>query len=268
MAYGRRYKGMSMIEGKPSLAGDLSQSPQFKEAVRAAVAEYAAELQVQAAAHGGAPSASSVAMAAATGGERNFAELLALAIAELNDQGSGRKRVAPEILAMRSKARERMGRLIMEARAAKAGPEYRVMTTMFLNERQIDPYQKDAANLPVPTEIVWSGVPNDGMLPLNKVASEIFDAYKESVGATPRVVQEQPAWITAGGLVVRGAAPARRMVANLENPLPGVYEEGPAPRDPDFADALAIKGPNDPRAKEVRILGSIAEPAKQNLVDA
>jgi hypothetical protein len=102
MAYGRRYKGMSMIEGKPSLAGDLSQSPQFKEAVRAAVAEYAAELQVQAAAHGGAPSASSVAMAAATGGERNFAELLALAIAELNDQGSGRKRVAPEILAMRA----------------------------------------------------------------------------------------------------------------------------------------------------------------------
>ena len=256
-----------MVE-KPSIAGDLSQSEQFKAAVRAAVAEYAAELQVQATARGDAPPSAPASAPAAGASERNFAELLALAIAELNDQGSGRKRVAPEILQARAKARERMGKLIMAARESKASPEYRVMTTMFLNERQVDPYQKDDRNLPVPTEIIWSGVPNDGMLPLNKVAQQIFDAYKESVGATPRVVQEQPAWITAGGLVVRGAAPARRMVATLDNPLPGVYEDSAQARDPDFADALSIKGPNDPRAKEVRILGSIAEPAKQNLVDA
>jgi hypothetical protein len=196
-----------------------------------------------------------------------FARQMAETIAELADQGTNRKRVAPEILARRAAAAERMDALIRKAQEEGKKAEYRVVSKVYLNERLIEPFRR-VDKKAVPQDIVWSGPPSDALRPLNAVADEIFQAYRESIGSTTKLASvtrrdangaigvapapdTRPHWITPGGLVVKGDAPARSVLAEPK----------------DFADDLTIQGTIDPNAPFVHILGTIAKPAQQNMAE-
>ncbi len=206
-------------------------------------------------------------------------EQLAMTMAELTDQGTSRKRVAPEILAERAKAHVRMVELLKSAhdRVRAAGladdpdeaqsrgmvPEYQVRVQMFLDNQLIQPYYVGTDKVARPTEIYWMGVPNDGMVPLNDIAHKIHEAYRESVGDKTKIDgkwsdSSAGYWVTAkNGLVVKGRGPVRQTVGGMESSVPDHLDRSPS------ASMLKVRAPIDPNASEVAILGTIAPRAKQ-----
>lgn len=137
-----------------------------------------------------------------------LAEGLAMAIAELNDQGSGRKRLAPDVVKKRRAAHERMTELIEEARATGARPMYAVMDIVVLDEQLIQPMWRTGQEVRR-TKIEWCEAPNGMMRPINDVAAAIYEAFQESIGGigpTPTANQR----ISQRGVVYvdgRSAAP-------------------------------------------------------------
>ena len=127
--------------------------------------------------------------AAPEGDAQSLFRQMALAIAEISDQGTNRKRVAPEVLAARAAAHERMVAAIMEAKRAheREGaerPKYRAIGKMYLNERFIEPFVVDpATKRPKPVEFRWSGVPNEVMRPINGPAEKIYKHFLSSIGS-------------------------------------------------------------------------------------
>jgi hypothetical protein len=198
----------------------------------------------------------------AAGGMKELAEQLALAIAEVSDQGTNRKRVAPEILAGRAKAYDKMIHLLTEARdrgdaarregndieAARWFPEYIVVAKTYLTDRVIEPWRRIDKDV-VPTEIVWRGIPNNALRPHNAIAHKLFEAFQGWVG-TEGLLRAESSFVTPGGVVIKGEAPAgsRLNIADEQRP----------------AD-LEVIGSNDPTAPYIRVLGTIADPARQNV---
>ena len=207
---------------------------------------------------------------ATTGAEYDAQKLfsqMALAIAEISDQGTNRKRVAPEILAQRTRSHALMIEAIIEAKRAhdergEERPKYRAIGKMYLNERFIEPFTQDpATKKPVPVELYWSGVPNEVMRPMNAVADGIFKHFRDSIGSVDKTQEQTALWISAGGLVIVGEGPARRAVGEMD-------ESGrPAPSLPAFDDDLSIPGQTDPTKPFVQVLGSVAPAARQNYAD-
>lgn len=248
-------------ETAPTTTVDTS-SPEFQAAVAAATEQVIRQLGHAAPAKGDAD------------GE-DFVKRLALSIAELSDQGTQRKRVAPEILAKRAEARDRMFELLIanrrkvkEDREAGKTPElphYKVINKTYLNETFVEPFRVDlVTKAAVPTEIYWEGAPNECMRPLNAVATPIFEEFVKSIGGSAAYKAKNSAFapdnrdfsVTPAGLVVRGLnASAKRTVGNLGDPI----------ADP-FADSLSVKQAHDPSQEFVRVLGTVAEPARQNFV--
>lgn len=189
---------------------------------------------------------------------------MALAIAEISDQGTNRKRVAPEVLAARAAAHERMVKAILEAkRAHEEGraerPKYRAIGKMYLNERFIEPFVVDpATKRPKSVEFRWSGVPNEVMRPLNAPAEEIFKHFLASIGSVVKEEVATPMWITAGGLVIEGEGP----VSKSGRQRSGQGFGG-------FGDDLEVEQPNasDPTKPWINVLGTVAAPARQNMSD-
>jgi hypothetical protein len=227
-----------------------TESPEFKAAVEKQFAELLSK-------HGAGVPASG-------DDNRDFMRGLALAIAEISDQGTSRKRVDPKILAARSEARERLIVLIVATKDAGIRPEYRLVAPVYFNEQLVQPYRVDAQTKElVPTEICWNGCPNDAMIPLCDHAKAIFAEYRASVGqleGTAGTFDKSPAWVTAGGLMVKGAGPlsGKRQVAMAEHQEPMTV-----PNLPVFDDDLGFRN-DDPRAKEVAVLGTVAPRAVQN----
>jgi hypothetical protein len=182
---------------------------------------------------------------------------MAMAIAEISDQGTSRKRVAPEILAQRAAAHKRAVERIILARERDEKPEYRLVGKVYLAERLIDPYMPGPDKRPIPTEIVWRGMPSEAMRPINEVAIEIYREFKLSVGSKEELKGQdnRPLWMTPGGVVVKGDGRAQRREIT----------EG-IPPDP-FAGELDVKSdPKDPGAAYVRVLGSVHPASRQNVV--
>lgn len=197
---------------------------------------------------------------ASTGGDTFSAEALAMAIAALTDQDTNKKRVAPEEIARRNAARDKMHELLQKARATGQRPEYRLTAKVYLSERFIEPYTLGDDKKTRPTEIIWPGVPNEAMQPLNDCAKEIFAAFKESIGgSTGRVKGESTKghWVTPGGVVVKGDAPRRREVGDGQDPASYFNGDDVSVKNADLG------SPNDPTATHVRVLGTIAPPARQ-----
>ena len=275
MAVGRRPKVNVMSqtdERQPNPAIDVTQSPAFAAAVdakaailaQAAVDKAMAPILERLAALPNAPAAD---LSGDVGAQSLFRQM-ALAIAEISDQGTNRKRVAPEILAQRARSHSFMIEAILEAKRAHEEegverPFYRAIGKMYLNERFIEPFTVDAATKkPVPIEFYWSGVPNEVMRPLNSAAEEIFRHFRDSIGSVDKVQEQTAMWISAGGLVIKGEGPARRAVGSFD-------ESGhPAPSLPSFEDDLSFTGgQNDPTKPFVNVLGSVAPAARQNYAD-
>lgn len=235
------------VFGKP--APSIVDTPEFKEAVRRAAAEATADIVAQLKAQNGA--------APVDDATKSLFSQLALSIAEISHQGDKRDRpVAPEIIVQREQAHKRMVALLMEARDLPEKPKYRAISKCNLNERMINPFRQDpATKAAVPVEFTWTGEPNDAMRPANEIAKRIFIEFRASRGdkSTIEKASMKPLWMTHAGLVVQGEAPARR---------DGFSQIVARPSD--FADDLDIPMPHDPTAPFINVLGTIAEPARQN----
>ena len=243
--------------GRPRMpkqtAVPVTETEEFKAAVAKAAADALSELLPslkQARAEHGSQDESS---------DPTWMRALAMEISQLTDQGTGRRRVAPEILRARQLAREKMTQLIIDARANKKIATYRVKAKTLLADRVVEPFWIASDHTAQPTIIDWDGVPNEAMAPENKTAKAIFDAFMESIGSSIRVVPEDALAITPGGLVVHGGAAAissgRRQLKQGEPEHTGnaSSEQG-----------LNIHNKNAPgRFVEKRILGTIADPARQ-----
>lgn len=253
MRRGRKSRMQIMAEA-PRLAFD--QTPEFKAAVAAEAQKAVAALkdQIVAELKASAPAAAPV---TAGGADMAWISALAMEISQLTDQGTGRRRVAPEIMRQRSEARTRMHELIKQARADGRVPSYRLRNKVLLDEQLIDPAWVDKNHIAQPTEIDWPGVPNDAMAPINDTAKEIHAAFMDSIGSVDKrdQVLEQPLKLTKGGLVVKGAPSRAQRETTLEHTERLQGEEG-----------LRVKHRDEPgRYKDVQILGSIAQPARQSI---
>jgi hypothetical protein len=199
-----------------------------------------------------------------TGQIKDLADQIALSIAELSDQGTNRKRVAPEILASRAKAYEKLIKQLSEARdradvaldagdkveAARWLPEYRVAAKTYLTDRIVEPWRRGANNELVPTEIIWRGIPNNSLRPINAIAIALFSTFQAWVG-TEGLLRAEDSFMTPGGVVIKGEAPAGSRLAVSDEQRP--------------SDLEIMADPSDPTATHIRVLGTIAEPARQNV---
>ncbi len=232
-------------------APDFTKTAEFEAAVSAATSAAVVRILAEMKEHRGAD-------APVSSSDRSFVESLAMAIADLNDQGSGRFRVAPEVLVERKKARDEMMSLIVKARAEGRAPVYTLTAKVFLDEVKVDPYWIGPDHGAYPTEIEWCLVPNEAMRPANDVAEGIYDAFIRSIGNTVKVVPEDVISITAGGLVVKGAL-GRRVIKQT-----GTGE--PSESSPEGFGGMNIRGRGVPgRIVEKRVLGTVAAPARQTI---
>lgn len=240
--------------GRPPMPTvNLTETPEFKAAVAKAASDALAELL---------PSLKEARKQQGTedeGSDPTWMRALAMEISQLTDQGTGRRRVAPEILQARQAAREKMTQLIVEARAAGKKATYRVKAKVLLADRVVEPFWIASDHTAQPTIIDWDGVPNEAMVPENKTAAAIHKAFMESIGSSIRVVPEDALAITPAGLVVHGGAASissgRRQVRDAEPKQTG---------DASPEQGLNIHNKNAPgRFVEKRILGTIADPARQ-----
>lgn len=240
---GRKKRIETMTEATP-----LAETQEFKDAIASATAAaIAAAIPTIVAqlsqAKGGIP---------VDPGEQSWAQGLAMAIAQLNDQGTGRKRVAPEIVKARDEARVEMVNRLIAAKAAGEMPLYTLRNKVYLDEVLIDPIYMDAATkAPRATEIGWPSVPSEAMVPANDVAKGIFEMFSKSIGSAEWSKKPDTFGITVGGLVVKnGAVQPKRAVPSADG---YVKTEGLT---------ITHKG-GEKNFKEVPILGTVAQPARQ-----
>ncbi len=244
---------------------DIEQTPEFKEAVANAVKKEMEGLKDWVLEH----LSEAREGAAADPGDTKWAEAMALAIAQLANQGVGRARpVAPEIIRQRADARERMVKLIAEAKAKGERPVYRLRNKVYLNEVLVEPIWIDPNHVQQQTEIEWDGVPNSAFIPVNEVAQRIFAAYSDSVGTVDKTYEREIAGVTAGGLVIKTGknvvpnSPAMRPPVALK----GEPEQGKPAIATVFANQLNVKhrgrgGQYVPK----NILGTVAPPAQETV---
>jgi len=236
---------------------DFFKTPQFQRAVAEETAKQLAALQGKnAAVPGEAP-------------EMGIFRNLALAIAEISDQGTDRKRVAPEILAARAKAHASMIVEIMAMRERVAQgvegalPIYALVAKVYINEVVVDPYCVDGfTHQTVQTRIFWDSVPNPAMRPENEAAKRIHDLYLASIGSTGLDVPISPVWTTGKGRIITsdggGAPQSRKTINNPDDVRPQV---GAALTD--FNNRFGVVGSVDPTKETINVLGTIAPAARR-----
>ena len=181
-------------------------------------------------------------------GNRAFAGMIALAIAEMSSQASGnfKKFVPPEVLEQQAAARQRMVKLLVECRTGGRTPRYRVTELQYLNETRISPQWHDVVDKKMhDTEIYWDEVPNRGMVPLCADAEAIFTEFLNSLGEVPVTRKAPDPWIRTDKRLFKAASDEQ--MGRQSNPF------------------------NDPRVKgkggqavpqHQAILGSVAAPAE------
>ncbi len=252
---------------------DFTNTPEFRAAVAKAAAQAAVIMRDQIladlkasgiGAQQGAPSALQ---------DRDYAGALAMAIADLTDQGRT-KRIAPEVMKQRLDARDLMHKLIGQAkvdyrdamrkgevdRAEAFMPTYQLRNKVYLDEVLIDPIWIAPDHTQRATVIDWPGAPNEAMIPVNDVAKGIHDAFLNSIGNVPKELQVpeetgKELYATPGGLVIHGRAPARRATGMRQSEDHGPVGEGLNIRHRGGAGQY----------KEINILGTVAKPARQTV---
>lgn len=201
-----------------------------------------------------------------TPGNTDWMQQLAITLAEIGNQGTGRKTVAPHILKQRADARERMIELILAAKAARRPATYQLRNKVLLNNRLIEPFWIASDHTTKPTEIDWAGIPNDAMVPVNDTAKAIHQAFLDSIGTAEKVVPEERLGITPNGLVVRNAAVTATTMKRTDATAGQPAAEAPQVGAGEFGEdeSLTVHHTNQPgRYKEVNVLGTIQEPARQ-----
>ena len=184
-----------------------------------------------------------------------------MAIAGLTDQGSGRKRLSPDVVKARENAFERMMDRIDEAHKAQKAPLYRLTGFVILDSGdpkighiRIPPvWIEPQTHIHKPQEVGWPGIPNSMMVPINETAEGIYAEYLKWIGEdaahTPRVDR-----VTHGGVVV---------MQQNSGPAPG-----PA-RTPTGEALGGVQIMRDGRlgapSRQLNVLGTVAEPAREQV---
>ncbi len=234
----------------------IEETPQFASAVASAVEKAMPALRAQILGNLASARTDIGEGPAELPGDHAFAESIAMAIASLTDQGTGRKRVAPEIVKQRLKARELMTNLIVEARAAGQVPQYNLRNKVYLDELLVEPVWIAPDHTQRQTVIEWQSVPNEAMIPVNEVAKGIHSAFMDSIGSVEKPAPEAALMsITAGGLVVRSGSRAMQ-------PLKALGDQTHQPTE----GGLNVPHRNRPgQFVEKRILGTVMDPARQTV---
>ncbi len=186
------------------------------------------------------------------GADGAFAHSLALALAEFNEQGGGKKYVDPKILKTRREANEKMWELIRQAHVDGQKATYSLTHKVVLDDQLIEPFFLGADRAPQQTVIDWNGAPNGAMMPINDTAKAIHAAFRESVGSAEAQLPHQAMAMTPGGLVVHGGAAGHQRNAERLSKLAAASD--PA--------GLNIHHKETAGGKPVHILGTIAPPAQ------
>lgn len=233
----------------------LVETPAFQEAVASAVEQATQKILADiAAAAQSAPASSSPTVFDASA--------LAMAIAELTDQGSGMKRTPPEVIASRNAAANRMRQLLLDANSRGVVPTYRLVAKTVLptpdGETLIEPLQRGRDNIVRPTKIRWALVPNLAMDPADEWSERIMATFRESIGnqAPSEAGVNLNISLTDQGHVVSGGAIQQRKDRSADRPNFGalvIDEEG----NP------FTNNNGGPAYTDVQVLGSIAPPARQ-----
>lgn len=203
------------------------------------------------------------------GESMDFARGLAMAIAQIANQGTGKDVVDPAIIERRLVARQKMVALIVSARENGIRPEYGLTATVQLQDQLIVPVWVDAQRVTHQTCIKWDGVPNEAMEPKDETASAIFIAFCESVGKAPGTLARLNPVDRKGNIVTPGGHVFESLPA-----IPKAYTGGELTVEPGAMpdrglphNGLEVLGraPGGQVNREVRIpvLGTVAEPARQ-----
>src|SRR5260221_9010201 len=137
---------------------DISDTPEFQMALAKATSEMHDRIVGEVRSILAAERAAGVAKPISDQGElERFARAIAASTAEMADQGTNRKRVAPEILEARAQSHKRMHELLESAQKLKgtARPLYRVRAKCYLGDRLIEPFQRLGRGEVVPTNICF-----------------------------------------------------------------------------------------------------------------
>lgn len=205
-----------------------------------------------------------------TSGDNDMISKLAMSMAEMANQSTGRKVLAPEEIERRARARTHLLDIMLRIHEQGLQPEYKLTSETYLNEVLLRPYENGKDGAIQQVEIFWTGIPNEAMLPVNDIAVEAFDAFINSIGGfsdSTKNDAQQPRWVTRGGLSIKGRGGHRRTVGTLgdsnapNQPVQSVLD----PKTPAYSDVVRKKSdPRDPTAPFVNVLGTIAPAAKQN----
>lgn len=226
-------------------------TPEFQDAVNARVEEALAKFKDEMLASV-TPGVVAPVSGAAVDQLEQVLSKLSMNMAAVGQQGQRQRPLSPEEIASREAAQNRMVDLIMASRVQGAQrPKYKLIAKTYLNERFLEPFRMDG-KVAVPVQIKYTGVPNDAMVPLNKAATGIFNAWRGTTGGATVLVptaDTRPYWVTSGGLVVKGDPPKRQHVA----------AEAHFEADLAFPENSSLQG-------EVAVLGTVARKARTNAV--
>lgn len=201
----------------------------------------------------------------ATGGtpngeDKGFVQALALQLAELTGQGTGRIYVAPEIVESRRKALDRLKELLLDLRARREVPAYRLKNKVVLNlgprlgDTLIDPLYRDNQKIVQSTEIDWPGIPNGAMQPINEAAERVYALFCEWTGSATSAEADEFLAITSHGAVVRGEA-ASQILRNDRRRGEVGFEEA-------HEGAATIRRHDQAPVQKVQVLGTLTAPVE------
>lgn len=190
-----------------------------------------------------------------TASDRGLIEGLASAIVKAGDPKNVNRTLDPQVAAQRKVYREKMIEVLVGAHARGEKPIYQLRATMWLNDTLCHPQWRDEGTKQFRnTEIQWDRVPNEGMIPMNDLAKEVFELYRGSIGSVvvegmpdaPWLNPEAP-WVFSKEGIVRGMPIAAGEVgtgAGFDDPRRPGHSSVPANRE------LSVLG-NSPTAPKV-----------------
>jgi hypothetical protein len=264
---------------------DFTQSQEFKDAVQSALDDALAPITAKLAGL----SLAQPAPTAAGGSLEEILSRLAMEMAELSGQAVGQpKPIPPQILHARKRAHDRMMEVLDEVQKAPQETEPPVyhLTSKITIELEgcgatlIEPLWRGADNRVYPTEIAYKGIPNLAMEPQNRIAKRIHGLFRVSIGNAPdtafKMYDEMKAGLrepepdqgidrdfaaTPNNHVVTGGAAALMRSRDRDRSGPG-QNAGLAVVRNQGAEIRMQHGVAP--YKDVRVLGTIVPPARQN----
>lgn len=226
---------------------ELLTHPRVQELISAAAADAAAKAAQDAVDRimGQMDAARAAAGTPAQPEDHSLARTLAMEIARISDQGTNRKRIAPEVLIAREEARVRMEGLLIEAHASGLVPEYELKQAVYLDEMLVAPVFVDRNHVQRATRIAWPQVPSEAMRPVNEVARAIFQQFLLSIGGATQMVGKEHD---------KSALKVLHMDQQRKTPQVGGSSRG---------DLKVLGRHQDGEIVETNVLGTVAAPARQ-----